>query len=61
MSQISPRFGVGTVAMDVHLSERFKCGKFRVVSIVGFRSLGRRGQDSVALGRRKFTELRRGP
>src|SRR5437660_9803964 len=57
INQTSPRFGVGTVDMEVILAEGFKGRQFRVVAVIFLSPGGGLRQDSVALLRRQFPQF----
>src|SRR5438105_4704925 len=60
-SQISPRLGAGTVAMQVVLAERVKGGQFRVIPVAFLGQGGGRLDDRIPLRARKFPQLGRRP
>jgi hypothetical protein len=53
-SQISPRLGIGTVAMQIILAEGFEGGQFMIVAVISLGQSGGSFQDGIALGGGKF-------
>jgi hypothetical protein len=55
MSQISPRFGVGAVDMQVLLAECFECRQLLIRKVIVLGQLRRRFQNRVAFSWWKFS------